>query len=184
MDGMPVSVSIRNLTALTSQPPPNSERYTPQEMPIGIPTTHDSSNKSPDPTTALPMPPPSPTGRGVSTKNRKFSAAIPRIAMYARMTNRIPTAANVHNAVSDVITALTERRDRSERESRFIILLPSPTGRRIGDEGLALVAAPSFLLRGSLQIADSLANNLQNLSTARCRLPPPPSCTDGKHAPR
>src|SRR5438105_2705291 len=116
----------------------------PHEMPIGIPTTHESSNNSPDPTTALPMPPPSPTGRGVSIRNRRFSAAIPRIAMYARMTNRTPTAANVHTAVSEVITALTERRDRSERESFFMVLLPSPTGRRVGDEGLALVDVCPF----------------------------------------
>src|ERR1043165_2683885 len=134
---MPVTVSIRNLTALTNQPPPNSERYTPQAMPIGIPTTHESSSNTPEPTTALPMPPPSPTGRGVSIRNRRFSAVIPRIAMYARITNRIPTAANVQSAVSEVITALTERRDRSDRESFFIILLPSPTRRRVGDEALA-----------------------------------------------
>src|SRR5205823_6007909 len=97
----------------------------PHAMPIGIPTTHESSSNSPDPTIALPMPPPSPTGRGVSIKNRRFSAAIPRIAMYARITNRTPTAANVQSAVSEVITALTERRDRSERESFFIVLLSS-----------------------------------------------------------
>src|SRR5437762_6578331 len=100
----------------------------PHAMPIGIPTTHESSNNSPDPTMALPMPPPSPTGRGVSIRNRRFSAAIPRIAMYARITNRTPTAANVHSAVSEVMTALTERRDRSELVS-FAICYGTATGR-------------------------------------------------------
>src|SRR2546423_842721 len=117
----------------------------PHEMPIGIPTTHESSSNSPDPTTALPMPPPSPTGRGVSIKNRRFNAATPRIAMYARIRNRIPTATKVQSAVSEVITALTERRDRSDRESFFIVLLPSPVGRRVGDEGLALAGFPLSL---------------------------------------
>src|ERR1051325_4689319 len=135
-------------------------------MPTGIPTTHESSSKRPDPTIALPMPPPSPTGRGVSTKKRKFSALIPRMAMYERITIKVPTATTVHSAVTEVMTALTERRVRSDLERAFIRVLPSPAGRRVGDEGLALVDVPLFLLRESLQIADSLANNLQKLSTA------------------
>src|SRR2546423_7530288 len=127
----------------------------PHEMPIGIPTTHESSSNSPEPTTALPMPPPSPTGRGVSIRNRRFSAAIPRIAMYARITNRIPTAANVHSAVSEVMNALTERRDRSERESFFIVRLSSPTGRRVGDEGLPRTPTTFVLLMRLRHFAES-----------------------------
>src|SRR2546421_3358239 len=113
----------------------------PQASPTGIPTAHESRSNSPDPTIALPMPPPSPTGRGVSTKNRKLSALIPRMAMYERIRIRIPTPTNVHSAVSEVITALTERRNRSDLLSRFVVIftelgviatclvLPSPRGR-------------------------------------------------------
>src|SRR6266404_6408288 len=118
---MPVRVSTRNRTMLPKRPPPNSDRYTPVPMPPGMPTTQERRSKTAEPTIALPMPPPSPTGRGGSTRNLKLSALIPRIAMYERMMTSVLIATKVHNAVNDVITALVARRERSMAE-RFLIL--------------------------------------------------------------
>src|SRR2546429_5808193 len=52
------------------------------------------------------------------------------------MMNKTPTATNVQKAVSEVITALTERRDRSELVS-FAICYGTATGRK-RDQGLRI----------------------------------------------
>src|SRR5439155_17568440 len=89
-----------------------------------------------EPTIALPMPPPSPTGRGLSNRKRRLSAPIPRIAIYERMIRRIPTAPNVQSAVSVVINCLAVRRVRSVPE-KLMTVPPSPAGGgRDGDEGI------------------------------------------------
>src|SRR5438105_5318771 len=89
-------------------------------MPAGMPITQESKSRTAEPTIALPMPPPSPTGRGVSTRNRKLIDPIPRIAMWERMIASVLTANKVQSAVSMVITALWARRDRSVRERVLI----------------------------------------------------------------
>src|SRR2546422_10791340 len=87
-----------------------------------MPTRQDSSSRTAEPTIALPMPPPSPTGRGVSIRKRKFIAPMPRIAIYERMIASALIANRVQNAVSVVSEALMARRDRSVLESVLIIV--------------------------------------------------------------
>src|SRR5438067_2015265 len=54
------------------------------------------------------------------------------------MIARIPMATKVQSDVSEVITPLMERRNLSVPERMIIVILPSPAGRRAGDEGIVV----------------------------------------------
>ena len=81
IEGIPVKVSTRNRTKLPKRPVPNSERKIPTAIPNGKPISDESPSKTSVPRIALPIPPPSPTGRGLSTKKCRLSDPRPRSAI-------------------------------------------------------------------------------------------------------
>src|SRR5687767_8805687 len=99
-----------------------------------MPARHANDNKTAEPIIALPMPPPSPTGFGDSTRNASVRELTPRRAMYQRIIASTPTARIVHNDVRPVIVALIMRRVLSDRESfMFFFVLPLPLGEGWGE---------------------------------------------------
>src|SRR4030095_11155073 len=114
IEGVPVSVSIRNRRKVPNLFDPNSDRKMPARIPIGIPISEPAPMSMTEPTISAAISlSGSPIGLNEFVRKLRLSARIPSKRMYPRITNSEPTAKAAHSAVSAVIVLLSSlRRDR------------------------------------------------------------------------